>query len=256
LQRVEVSDTRSATRAQSLAYTSLVVLAENAISDRILIEAAVRTFAGARTVELCFGALSQLDPPSFRVESGGGHGELKKLLAERLEEARVRRRPHRIVVVIDSDGEWSGEVKEHAAEIRNECVANGVPCPPLNKRTAENYIPDDVWRAWAAIPAHTNARPAVDALLRLSREQRDHLHMAAPGTGPWNPANLKAVALFQSVSGLDRDLLTQANFKGRGDTMMIFALREHAAALTASDLQDRDHGGDLMNLVCQIEDNL
>jgi hypothetical protein len=256
MQRVDVSDPASAERGRGIAYTPLVVLAENDVSDGALIEAAVRMFEAPQAINLCFGAPAGLDPPAFQIESRGGYGELKKLLARRLDEATTRGRPARLVVVTDSDGEWPGEVKPHALEIRNECVAKNIRCPPLNKRTAENYIPDAVWRAWASVPDHTSMRPAVAALLRLSPDQRDHVHMAAPGTNPWNPDEPQAVTLFQGVSIPDRNLLKQAGLKGRGDTMMILALRDHTAALTTLDLQARDHHGDLMTLVRHIEDEL
>lgn len=253
--RIEVTDEASAVQARSIAYTPLLVLAENAVSDGALVEAALRVFGAPQTIELCFGAPSRLDPPAFQIESRGGHGELKKLLIERLREATERRRLPRLVVVTDSDGELQGEVKPHAVDIRQLCAAQGIPCPPLNKRTAENYIPDAVWHAWAAVPDHTNMRPAVEALLRLSREQRDYVDMADPAAS-LSSTQPGVAALFQSVSPADRSLLQQRNLKGKGTTMNILALRKHATALTRTDLQARDHQGDLQALVRHIEDEL
>jgi hypothetical protein len=178
LRRIEVGDEASAAQARNMAYAPLLVLTENAISDGALVEAALRTFGAPKAIELCFGAPSRLEPPSFQIDSRGGQGELKKLIVARLAEAASRERPPRLVVVTDSDGEWPGEVKAHAQEIRDMCTDQGVPCPPLNKRTAENYIPDAVWRAWVAVRERTNARPAIEALLRLSPEQRDHIHIS------------------------------------------------------------------------------
>ena len=82
--------------------------------------------------------------------------------------------------------------------------------------------------------------------------------MATPGKLPWDPTKPDAMALFQtpSVSTADHDLLKDGNLKGRGDTMMILALNEHRAALTPTDLQNRDHQGDLASLVRHIEDEL
>lgn len=252
--KADVTDEDSAACAERIALTPLLVLAENDVSDGALIEAALRTFGARETLHLCFGPPSKLDPPSFQIESRGGHGELKKLIEKRLEDANERGRPARLVVVTDSDGEWVGDVKDHALAIRGQCAGKGIPCPPLNKRTAENYIPDGVWRAWAALPEHTSARPAVDALLRLSPAQRDHVNMDKGA--PWNPANINAAALFQapSVSAADEALLQQANLKGKGNTMVILALRSHPS--TPGDLSARDQNGDLKNLVRNIEDEL
>ncbi|XYH98691.1 hypothetical protein ACMHYB_02710 [Sorangium sp. So ce1128] len=256
LRRFEVNDAASAAQARSMAHAPLLVLLENDISDGALVEAALKTLAKPATIELCFGAPSRIDPPAFQMESRGGHGELKKLIARCIEEAASRGRPPRLVAVTDSDGEWPGEVKPHAQEIRTYCHDKGIPCPPLNKRTAENYIPDGVWRAWVNEPDRAVAKPMVEALLRLSREQRDHINMARPNTSPWDKNNPDAVALFKGVSTADEDVLLRAHLKGRGDTMAILALRVHSNALTSIDLTARDHQGDLLNLVRNIEDEL
>jgi hypothetical protein len=256
LRRVEVNDPVSAAQARSIALAPLLVLLENDISDGALVEAALRTLAEPATIELCFGAPSRLEPPAFQMESRGGHGELRKRIARCLEEAASRGRPHRVVVVTDSDGEFPGEVKQHAQEIRIDCATQGISCPPLNKRTAENYIPDAVWRAWADGPEKTVAKPMVKALLRLSPEQRDHVNMARSGQDPWNKNTPDAVALFQGISAADEEVLRQAHLKGKGNTMVILALRDHSDALTAIDLRTRDHQGDLLALVRNIEDEL
>lgn len=256
LRRIEVSDEATAAQARNSAYAPLLVLAENDGSDRALVEAALRLFAVPKVLELCFGAPSRLEPPAFEIESRGGHGELKKLINTRRAEAAARGREARLVVVTDSDGEWPGEVKDHAKTIRSLCAEHAIPCPPLNKRTVENYIPDDVWRAWVADPNRTNARPAVDVLLRLSPEQRDHVHLAATNTDPWDTKNLKAAAVFQSVSTVDYELLKQADLKGKKTAMTILALNTHRAALSSTDFKVRDHQGDLLSLVRHIENEL
>ncbi len=258
LRQAEVTDAASATQARSLAYSPLLVLLENDVSDAALVEAALKMFAKPATVELCFGAPSRLAPPSFEMESRGGFGELKKLIPKRLNEAASQGRPPRLVVVTDSDGEWVGDVKKHAQDIRDDCKQANIPCPPLNKRKAENYIPDAVWRAWSAVPEHTSSRPAVVALLRLSPEQRDHVQIDDTNKPPWNEAEPAAALLFQTpkVSNADRDVLTKASLKGSGLDMKILALRDYAHALTPDDLQTRDHQGDLLRLVRHIEDEL
>ena len=258
LRQAEVTDAASATQARCLAYSPLLVLLENDVSDAALVEAALKMFAKPATVELCFGAPSRLAPPSFEMESRGGHGNLPPLITKRLAQAAAQGRPSRLVVVTDSDGEWVGDVKKYAQDIRDDCKQANIPCPPLNKRTAENYIPDAVWRAWSAVPDHTSSRPAVEALLRLSPEQRDHVLIAKTNEPPWNDAVPAAALLFQTpkVSDADRDVLTKASLKGGGDKRMILALQQHAQALTPGDLAARDHQGDLMRLVRHIEDEL
>ena len=149
-------------------------------------------------------------------------------------------------------------MKKHAQDIRDYCAAANIPCPPLNKRKIENYIPDAVWRAWSAVPGHTSSRPAVEALLRLSPEQRDHVQIDDTNKPPWNDSVPAAALLFQTpkVSDADREVLTKASLKGSGANRKILALRDYAHALTPGDLQTRDHQGDLLRLVRHIEDTL
>ena len=257
LRRVEVSNEASATRAKNIAHAPLLVLAENDISDGALIEVALRTFAATATTELCFGAPSKLDPPAFQIESRGGHGELPKLITKRVEDAKTRQRPHRLVVVTDSDGEWSGDVKKHAVTIRELCTKHNVPCPPLHKRTVENYIPDAFWIDWITDRSRTNIKPAVEALLRLSPEQRDFVDMGCPSKS-LDCDTTEVEALFKIVSDDDRSRLhgPNANLKGAKDAMTILALKGSTRAFTPADLKARDHQGDLLALVRHIEDEL
>ena len=255
LRQVEVSDEASAARARNIAYTPLTVLAENDVSDGALVEAALRVFGAQATIELCFGAPSKIDPPAFQIESRGGHGELPKLIATRVAEATARKRPARLVVVTDSDGEWPGDVKDHAVNIRGLCAAEKIPCPPLNKRTAENYIPDAVWSEWVADRSRTNMKPVVEALLRLSSKQRDHIDMGSPAASLASTGQ-DVVVLFQSVSVADRTVFRGVNLKGKKDAMMILVLKNQAATLTPADLEARDHQGDLLALVHHIENEL
>jgi hypothetical protein len=256
LRRIEVQDENTAKSARSIANTPLQVLVENFESDGALVKFALKTFATKAAWELCFGAGAQCTPPALRIESPGGHGELPKLLNARLKEAADRGIEPRVVVIVDCDGEWVGDVKAYAKRIRDECAAVAVPCPPLNKRSAENYITDAVWRAWAAEPSHTNSRPAVDALLRLSYYQRDHVKIGPGNSDPWDLSNPKAVSLFANVSAQDWDLLKVASLKGRDSRAIASILETHKSILTRAEFLARDNQGDLEAVVRSIEDGL
>ena len=256
LRRIEVEDENTAKSARSAANTPLHVLVENFGSDGALVKFALKAFATRAAWELCYGAGAYCTPPAFQIESPGGHGELPKLIDARVKEAAERGIEPRIVVITDCDGEWVGQVKEHAQGIRDKCAAAAIPCPPLNKRTVENYIPDATWRAWADEPRHTSARPAVVALLRLSYEQRDHVNIGPGNTPPWDPTKTEAAALFVNVSTQDRDLLRMANLKGRGSAGIASILETHKSVLTGAAFEARDRQGDLKTVVRSIEDGL
>ncbi len=256
LRRVEVTDETTSKNAWGLAYTPLHVLLENADSDGALVKFALMIFSNAGTWELCYGAGALRTPAAVVIESRGGHGELKKLLVARVREAVDRGLEPRIVVVTDCDGEWVGDVKDHATGIRDECATHGVPCPPLNKRSAENYIPDAVWIAWSAGLQGTSIRPTVEALLRLSYEQRDHVRFEKSDTAPWDPSKPNAAALFAGVSLADRDLLMKASLRAAASRALAFALEAHVTTLGRAEIQTRDRDGDLEALAHCIEDGL
>jgi hypothetical protein len=256
LRRIEVADQPTADSARALAYTPLHVIVENFSSDGALIRFSLRLFATPEAWELCFGSAAKRTPPALQIESPGGHGELSKLIEKRIDEAASRGIRPRILVVTDSDGEWVGDVKPYAQEVRNKCAAAGVPCAPLNKRTAENYIPDTVWRAWVAEPRHAEAKTAIEALLRLSILQRDHVKIGPGNSEPWDSSKPQVCALFVGVSPTDRALLKSASLKGRRSRAISYILENHGPTSNRADLQTRDYQGDLETVVRHIKDEL
>lgn len=252
-----VTDAESARQAAALANTPLEVITENDVSDGALVEFAVRLLATKETVELCFGAPSRLlDPPAFRIESRGGHGPIPDFIERRHREAIERQRPMRIIVVTDGDGEWPGDVKPHAIEIRRICAERQVPCPPLDKRTAENYIPDAYWRRMGDGLSGQSVKPLMDALLSLSTEQRDHIKMDSGKKSPWDANKPEVQQLFADVSESVQAKLAKGRFKTNGDAMHIELLAKHANTYSLDDLCVRDHAGDLAVLVRCIEEQL
>jgi hypothetical protein len=254
LRRIEVTDDTTATKACDAAHTPLNVLLENANSDGALVKFALRVFANSSAWELCYGTGALRTPPALVIESRGGHGELKKLIAERVKEAQTRGLEPRLVVMTDSDGEWSGDVSDHAKQIRDKCASDGVACPPLNKRTAENYLPDAIWRAWSDGLQGTTIRPTVDALLGLSYQQRDHVRFENRGRAPCELSKPNVAALFADVSTADQELLKAADLRGAASKALTAALEWPFPTLTPTNIRTRDHDGDLEALVRCIED--
>jgi hypothetical protein len=145
-------------------------------------------------------------------------------------------------------------VKDHAIRIRRKCDDLNVPCPPLNKRTAENYIPDEYWRRLGEGLNGTSIRPVMDALLSLSPEQRDHIRM---GSGSkWDTSKPEVGKLFADVPEPVQSELARGRFKTNGDTMHIKLLAEGAHTFSSDDLHARDSAGDLARLVQCIEEEL
>lgn len=253
--RVEVPAQLTSEQAYDLAHTPLRILLENDNSDGALVKFAVRAYGSEDTWGLCFGDLAQATPKAVEVESRGGFGELKKLIHRPCEEAQARAIAPRLVVMTDSDGEWVGDIKDHAKEIHAECKTLGIPCAPLGKRTAENYVPAGVWTAWYASPRQNKVRPAIQALLRLTQEQQDYVRFESSDTAPWDNARQQVADLYQGVDDRDFDLLKRTSLKAAAAAALAFAL-QFDTPWDEADVRSRDRAGDLARLVQQIEEEL
>jgi hypothetical protein len=254
LRTVQVSDSQTVRLARHLAYTPLHVIVENFSSDGALLKWALTMLAASEVYQLCFGHGARATPPALQIESPGGHGDIPKLLDKRLYEAASRGIPPRVVIITDSDVEWPGDVKPHVHQIREKCAVIGVPCPPMTKRTAENYIPDVVWTAWAA--DHPRYATAITALLRLSPAQRVCVNIAPSNTAPWEASKPQAQALFADVSVTDEAELKAASLKGGKTRAISHILEKYASACSTTDLVTRDYGLDLQVIVHHITDEL
>jgi len=248
-------------QAERLAYTPLIVLVENRETDGILVEAAIELLATREVVSLWSTNFST--GKAAKPDSGGGTGELQKAIDTICGEAKSFGVPPRLVVMTDSDARWPGSVSAKAVSIEDACQARDVAAVVLSCKAIENYIPDIVLRHWASHPGRVRARPAVDALSRLSPEGRDHFPMKGrkgknsptPNRGfaaidhPSAPP--EQISLYAAVVPEDRTALLD----GFPDDI-IWALKTHIGELSAAHLESRDSRGDLRRLVELISNAL
>jgi hypothetical protein len=241
--------------AVRLAYRPLVIAVENKENDGLLVEVALLTYGSAETIRLW-----RARPPTGRaidLVHGGGTGDLKREVERVIKDANDAGVPVRAVVVSDSDSRWPGEIGAKAAEIEQTCLDGNVPYVILSCRSAENYLPDATFQQWANEPDNVNAAPQVEALLRLTPDQRDHFPMKGKkATAKGIPAVEKSDApsrqreLFASVPPEDRRVLI-----GFHDHI-ISLFRSHLAAPSSAALDARDRRGDLRRLVSTVETGL
>jgi len=251
---VEVGGAFSLPAAVRLAYRSLEVLVEDSGSDGLLVEVAVETYGNSETKRLW--KHRPTTGAAVTLVHGGG-SSLKKQLERIVAEARDDEVPARVVVMTDSDKKWSGDTNsnKNATSIEQLCIENNIPCVVLKCRTAENYIPDAVFQRWSAQPSQTSTRNQVEALSRLTVEQRDHYRMKGGGrdrNGIREAEHADAPEpqrmLYANVPPADRAVLTGF------DDKLISILKD--PQLTASELDARDRHGDLRTLVSRIEEAL
>lgn len=245
---------KSARRARNDAYTPLTILLENRFTDGALVKASLHVLATSEAKEICLGEPAQIEPPSVVFTSSGGNGEICKIIDQHIEESIARNRSVRLVVITDCDGEWPGDVKQHAKDIKDYCQKNSIPCPNLKKRTAENYIPDIIIAEWSKIcKANKNA---AQCLISLTPEQRDHVNFGKSSDPPWDTNKPQVSALYLNVQPSAFKILTDTSTKGKGKGFTVLLMEKHRNPITPASIRQRDPGGELQSMVRAIEEQL
>lgn len=221
----------------------LAVLVENRFTDGLFLETVLAFLAPKPLRDF----LDQCEGEPFRCDSGGGSGELPKLIAAHVEEMATQGVPTRAVVFADSDARYPTDVSQGARKIAETCAKHAIGCLILSKRAIENYIPDEPLRRWVAEPANRQLAPRVEAVCRLTAEQRDHLAMKKPYPPRINEA--KERQLFASVPEADVQIMRKHD---AFDNTLIDVLRSHRHCLSAEALRRRDGSGELDRLVAMI----
>jgi len=253
-----------------LLHQRLWIVALQTTQDKLSPQSAARLFR--RPLCVCLenqftdgkfldAVLSVLAPPELKVffdqcahkpyglGHGGGSGELKKVIEQHLFEAAADGIPLRAVVFTDGDArfpEENGKRQEAPLAIASLCRENAIDCLILSKRAIENYIPDEVLQGWAGKHENQAARPRVEAICRLSGEQRDHypLKNGLPKTFDTNEEK----ALYATLDTTVVSLLQERGFGNK----LIELLDTHRECLTAEGFRKRDGRAELDKLVAMI----
>lgn len=220
----------------------LCVCVENRFTDGVFLDAVLEVLAPDELRAFLDGcAVSPIN-----CDSGGGNGELPKIIEAHVQQLAALGLPPRAVVFADSDARFPGDISKAAQTIAQSCRTHAITCLILSKRAIENYIPDEVLHGWAAEPDNQAARALVAAVCRLTQEQRDHLRMKSKF-----PQQLEApdeLTLFANVSANDVALMQQRGFGGD----LIHCMNTHRQHLSAAALRRRDGKGELDRLVDMI----
>ncbi|CAK8718268.1 TIR domain-containing protein [Candidatus Electrothrix aarhusensis] len=225
----------------------LYVFVENRYSDGLFIETVLKYLAPKRLLNF----LQDCQNRPWKCDSVGGTGQLPKLIRNHADEMADKNLPPHAVVFTDSDSRFPGHVSKKAKEIKEACDDYDVTCLILSKRSIENYIPDEILRAWAQETDNKPARSRIEVICRLTEEQRDHL--AIKKTFRPQEFNLQEQALFATIHDDDIKIMRKKNTLGND---LIESLQTHKDHLSAKALCQRDGNGDLDKLVTMIEQAL
>jgi hypothetical protein len=225
---------------------ALCVCVENRFTDGLFLDAILDLLAPEEFQVF----LGRCEVSPIKCDSGGGFGELPKIIEAHVQELAALGLPPRAVVFADSDARFPGDVSKGAETIAKSCQTHAIAGLILSKRAIENYIPDEVLQGWAAEPDNQAARPRVAAVCRLTPEQRDHLAMKKKFPQQFETEQERG--LFASVPPTDAALMRECGFKDD----LIERLKTHRQNLSAEALRRRDGKGELDHLVNMIIDAL
>ncbi len=252
LSDVVIDSPSAALRAKSVAYTPLTILVEDREADGILLEILVEKQAPRELRELWDAAFKAV-PVGLEFVTSGGVNAMPQRVSRMLAEVGSGR-ALRLIVVCDSDTRWPGDTGSSSQtsidELQALCAGSGITCHVLNKRTAENYIPDEVFVAASRIPANLSNKPRFEAFLRRTSSQRDHFPVK-DGMGNEERDLVLDEGFYLAAEEGDLDLLRDRLFPKR-PRLMLQLHKEYLGAFTLAGLRDRDGIGEidaLLNII-------
>jgi hypothetical protein len=217
-----------------------VLLVENAQSDGEFIVAVASRLRPRLNRSL------RSDRQSVEIFQGGGIGELPREIS-RISGHYLQRRPKglpsRFLVVADSDAKRPGRPSRDAALVAEAARKSSVDCHILQKRSIENYIPNEALDGYAHKRPHL--REAVNTIKNLSGAARDHYPLKGG-----LPSDISTSTEVES-------LYPAGTPRGMGLSNFMSDFLKHAQEqLTENNLDERDPSGDLHNLLDFLERNI
>ncbi len=244
----EVDDAESARLAERLAHTPLVLLVEDREADGVLLEILVEELGSPALQEL-WKRGQEVTPHAFEISTAAGVDHMPQRVERAASDATRENRPVRLFVLCDSDARWpSDQDKRKANRVQQACDAHGVPCHVWQKRCAENYIPDEVFKAVRDDPRNRSHVERFNALLRRSRSQRDHFPVKDGLSAAERAAAIDA-GLYDEAEEADLLLLEERLFPKRPRPLKLLH-KERRASFTGDGLSKRD-GSSEINLLLQ-----
>jgi hypothetical protein len=250
---VEVLDAESARLAERLAHSPLVILVEDREADGVLLDIIVNELGWPELQKLWRNGKT-VTPRAAAIETAGGIGAIPQRVERAVSDAAEEMRPQRLFVLCDSDARWPGDQNESLARrisaVRKVCAKFNVPYHVLRKRCAENYIPDQVFEAIREDLRNSSDVDRFNALLRRSKEQRDHFPVK-DGLSPEERVEAIQAGLYHISEEKDLKLLEDRLFQRRPRALLRLN-SERRESFTAVGLRERDGEGELDLLLRKI----
>jgi len=257
LKTVQVADADSARNADRLAHTPLVVLVEDRESDGVLLEILVEELGWPALREL-WDQSQQVTPGAVEIDTAGGIDAIPQRIVRSAEDATREQQSPRLFVICDSDARWPGDTEglreTKINRVLDTCEEYDVPHHVWRKRSAENYIPDEVFETVRDDPDGQGDAHRFNALLRRKRKQRDHFPVK-DGLKPKERKNAIEAELYDHSEEVDLRLLEKRLFPGRKRPLLKLQ-REYRSSFTAEGLRRRDGADEIDEVLRAIAEEL
>lgn len=248
----EIRHFEDARAAVALAHAPLTILVEDREADGVLLEILVEEL-GSSELRVLWKRAQSVTPRGIEIDTAGGIGSMPQRVRRAVEDARREGRPVRLFVLCDSDARWPGD-DDHPAHLRETCGELSIPLHVLQKRSAENYIPDAVIEAVRDDPRNTDRAHRFDALLRRTPKQRDHFPLK-DGLRDDERAIALMNGLYKEDEEPDLVFLKERLFSRRPRPLKLLN-DERRAQFTGPGLRARDGNGELDTIVIAIANEM
>lgn len=226
----------------------LTLLVEERESDGDFLKIVIRELGDDELKKHLF----ELERPAWRLDSRGG----KSKMQDEIKRASASPVLPRLMVLCDSDRcSPSSAETEDVRSLREACASAGVPCWILQKREMENYLP-------ACLLEHRTkpGQPLTHvfaAWCRLDERQKDFLDLKEGlKTKKGRPIDRDYEDMLSNLSTEDRAVLERGGFGSKVGSDLWGQAWKGKAQVTALDLQERDHKGELGRLLDELRKQL
>lgn len=245
-----VHDEINAREADKLAHTPLTLLVEDREADGVLLDILVEEL-GWPELRSLWTRGKEITPPAIEFENSAGINAMPQRVERIADDARIQDRPLRCFVLCDSDARWPndcGHPSVHSIDdLRRRCEEHSIPLHVLQKRSAENYIPDAVFTALRADPAYKSKIGGLEAFLRLTPMQRDHFPVK-DGLSDAERTLALGAGLYDAGDEPDLDKLKERLLPRRPRPLLLLS-EERRASFSSEGLRCRDGNGEIDTLL-------
>jgi len=235
--------------AKKIAHTPLTILVEDREADGVLIEIMINKLASVEMRNLWKTAFNAT-PVGVEIITAGGLNAMPQRVSRTLAEVGAGK-VLRLIVICDSDARWPLDLDSPSQRSINDLIAlceeSNISCHVLRKRTAENYIPDEVFIAASELPVNSSHKSRFLAFLERTVSQRDHFPVK-DGMNDTEKELVLAEGLYSVAEVSCLDLLKERLFPKR-PRLMLQVQDEFLNVITAAGLRARDGNGELDDLL-------